>query len=314
MHSRQNPNRYPRRTTQSAQDVRVAASTAQDQPEGFGALTALGARGTGILRRYALVLDAVAASPNGLSFAQIMRDTALPRGTVHRLIGALVEVGYIEPTDNRKVYVLGRRLVRLLYLRTPRETVLDLARPVLERLVERFGETAFLAKLEGDQVESTAMVLPQTERHSYVQPGRVMPLHAAASAKAIFAFQPEDLVQRILQRPRAAFTPKSRTSKKQIMTELADVRKKGFAVCLDELDPGVSSYACPVHVRGGVYHSVGLVGISQRFASVPVAQIVAALREAADELGARLSGHAPNFGRFDEKRTPLARAARSSGA
>lgn len=285
-----------------------------EKPVRVRALAALGARGTGILSRYALVLDAVAASPNGLAFAQIMRDTALPRGTVHRLIGALVEVGYIEPTDNRKVYVLGRRLVRLLYLRTPRETVVDLARPVLERLVERFGETAFLAKLEGEQVESMAMVLPQTQRHSYVQPGRVMPLHAAASAKAIFAFQPEDLVQRILQRPRAAFTPKSRTSKRQILAELAAVRKQGFAVCLDELDAGVSSYACPIHVRGGVYHSVGLVGISQRFATVPVARIVAALGEAADELGARLSGHAPDFVRVERKTAPPARVAKSAGA
>lgn len=274
----------------------------------------LSARGTGILSRYALVLDAVAASPNGLAFAQVMRDTGLPRGTVHRLISALVEVGYIEPTDSRKVYVLGRRLIRLLHLRTPRETVIDLARPVLERLVARFGETAFLAKLEGEQVESMAMVLPQTERHSYVQPGRVMPLHAAASAKAIFAFQPEDLVQRILQRPRAAFTPRSRTSKRQILTELSEVRDKGFAACLDELDPGVSSYACPVHVRGGVYHSVGLVGISQRFARVPVSQIVAALREAADELGARLSGHAPEFAGSERRTAPPARASKSAGA
>lgn len=249
----------------------------------------------GILSRYALILDAVAASPNGLSFAEIMRATNLPRGTAHRLIGALSEVGYIEPADSRKIYVLGRRLVRLLYLRTPREILIDLARPVLERLVERFAETAFLAKLESDRVESIAMVLPEAERHSYVQPGRVMPLHAAASAKAIFAFQPDSLINHVLQRPRDAFTPKSHTAKKQILAELAEVRKKGYAVCLDELDPGVSSYACPIHVRGGVYHSVGLVGISEQLTRVPVSAIVSALKEAANELAARLSGYGPAY-------------------
>lgn len=264
----------------------------------------VGARG-GILSRYALILDAVAASPSGLSFAEIMRATDLPRGTVHRLIGALSEVGYIEPADNRKIYVLGRRLVRLLYLRTPRETVIDLARPVLERLVERFAETAFLAKLEGERVESIAMALPETERHSYVQPGRVMPLHAAASAKAIFAFQPDSLVSRVLQRPRAAFTPRSQTDKKQTLAELAEVRKKGYAVCLDELDPGVSSYACPIHVRGGVYHSVGLVGVSQRLRRVPVSSIVSSLKEAADELAARLSGFGPSYQTAEARTPPL---------
>lgn len=244
----------------------------------------------GTLNRYALVLDAVAASRHGLTFAEIVRDTRLPRGTVHRLIGALVGVGYLANANDRKIYVLGARLMRLLHLGAPPEAVLARARPVLERLVERFRETAFLAKLEADQVESVAMVLPESERHSYVQPGRVMPLHAAASAKAIFAFQPKAAVERVLEQPRAAFTPKSRTNKKQILSELSRVRRTGYAECLDELDPGVSSYACPVHLAEGVFYSVGLVGVSQRLVRVPIEEIVSALSEAAKELGKRLSG------------------------
>jgi DNA-binding IclR family transcriptional regulator len=246
--------------------------------------------GRGILARYVLVLEAVASSRNGLTFIEVMRQTDLPRGTVHRLIGALVEVGYLETRNNRKVYVLGQRPLRLLLLGAPQVAVADCARPVLERLVDRLGETAFLARLAGDQVESAAMVLPESERHSYVQPGRVMPLHAAASAKAIFAFQPETVVDRVLARPRVAFTPRSRTLKRQILSELRRVRETGYAECLDELDPGVSSYACPVHIRGGVLYSVGVVGLSQRLGRVPTSELVAALREAAAELGERLSG------------------------
>lgn len=247
----------------------------------------------GVLNRYALVLDVVAANPNGLIFAEIMRQTKLSRGTVHRLIAALVAVGYIDIVNNRKIYVLGRRLVRLLHLGTPRQTVVELARPVLERLVTRFAETAFLARLEGDRVESIGLVLPETERHSYVQPGRIMPLHAAASAKAIFAFQPEADIKRLLQRPRTAFTAKSLTNREDILAELGRVRESGYAACLDELDAGVSSYACPVRVTGGVLYSVGLVGLSQRLERIPLSQIVAALRQAAVDLGDRLSAYAP---------------------
>lgn len=243
----------------------------------------------GILNRYALVLDVVAASRDGLTFAEVMRHTNLPRGTVHRLIGALVGIGYLENANDRKIYVLGKRLVRLLHLGAPPDAIAVRARPVLERLVERFGETAFLAKLQSDHVESIAMVLPESERHSYVQPGRVMPLHAAASAKAIFAFQPKPVIERILENPRTAFTPKSLTNKKQILSELSRVRRTGYAECLDELDPGVSSYACPVHVGDGVFYSVGLVGVSQRLACVPISELVGALTEAARELGRGLS-------------------------
>ncbi|MCC6469945.1 MAG: helix-turn-helix domain-containing protein [Alphaproteobacteria bacterium] len=246
----------------------------------------------GILGRYARVLDAVAESPDGLAFAEIARKTGLPQGTAHRLIGALLRVGYINASQNRRIYVLGHRLLRLLHLRTPRELVAELARPVLKSLVERFAETAFVAKLEGDEVESIAMVLPEFERHSYVQPGRVMPLHAAASAKAIFAFQDKEFLGQALQRPLVTFTPKSITSKKKVLAELAQVRKAGYAACLDELDPGVSSYACPIPVPGGIFYSVGLVGVSQRLEQYSTATLVAALREAANALGERLSGRA----------------------
>ena len=50
------------------------------------------------------------------------------------------------------------------------------------------------------------------------------------------------------------------------------------------------SYACPVRVAGTVIYSVGLVGIEQGFARFPVSSMVAALREAAEQLSDLLSG------------------------
>jgi DNA-binding IclR family transcriptional regulator len=247
----------------------------------------------GVLGRYAAVLDAVAASPNGLILAEIMRATKLPRGTAHRLINSLLRVGYIEQHENRKIYVLGSRLIRLLHMRLARETLVDVSRPVLAPLAQRFKETAFLAKLEGGVVESAAMVMPERDRHSYVQPGRTMPLHAAASAKAIFAFQDEAFLARALEAKRVAFTAKTRTKRKDVLAELGRVRRDGFAMCLDELDPGVSSYACPVHVAGSVIYSVGLVGIAQNLQRFSVETIVSALRDAAETLGDRLAGLSP---------------------
>lgn len=248
------------------------------------------ANAPGILGRYAVVLDAIAARPEGLILAEIIRITGLPQGTVHRLINALLKVGYIERRENRKIYVVGNRLMRLLYLRLPRATLADIARPVLDELAQRFNETAFLAKLERDTVESVATVMPARDRHAHVQPGRIMPLHAAASAKAIFAFQNDELLGRALAVERDAFTPKTLTRRKDVLAEFERVRSSGYAVCLDELDPGVASYACPVRIGETIVYSVGLVGIAQSVGRFPVPMIVAALREAADRLCALLSG------------------------
>jgi DNA-binding IclR family transcriptional regulator len=244
----------------------------------------------GILFRYAAVLDAIAARPDGLSLTETMQATGLPRGTLHRLLGALQEVGYLANRDSRKIYVLGPRLLRLLHLGVSPASADAVAKPILDGLVEKLGETAFLARLSGDRVESFATAVPNRDGQSHVHPGRDMPIHAAASAKAIFAFQEPSLIKRALQRPRVRFTEDTRVDVAQVRQDLETVRNKGYAVCANELDPGVLSYAVPVPVEGaGVLYSVGLVGLSARLGRYSEAQLASDLRAAAQSISARLS-------------------------
>lgn len=244
----------------------------------------------GILYRYAAVLDAVASRPDGLSLTETMQATGLPRGTVHRLLGALLDVGYLATRDSRKIYGLGPRLARLAHLGVPPASVDTVARPILDALVDKLGETAFLARLAGDRVESFATAVPRQEGQSHVHPGRDMPIHAAASAKAIFAFQEAPLIERALARPRTRYTDDTRVDAKQVRRDLQTVRRKGYAVCANELDPGVLSYAAPVNVEGaGVLYSVGVVGLSARLGRHSETQLAGELRAAAQSISARLS-------------------------
>lgn len=243
----------------------------------------------GILGRYALVLETLAASPDGMTLTELISATGLPRGTLHRLIGSLREVGYIAPRDGRKVYGLGPRLMRLLHLGTPPASVSALAWPMLQELSERFGETAYLAKLTGTHVESAAMVVPDTGGQTFVQPGRVMPIHASSSGKAIFAFQDAELLDKVLEEPRERYTASTVTEDSAVRADLENVRRQGFAICINELDPGVASYACPVRLDGlGVIYAVGLVGLEERVGRFASAEIVAALSDVANHLETRL--------------------------
>ncbi|MCP4472872.1 MAG: IclR family transcriptional regulator [Gammaproteobacteria bacterium] len=245
----------------------------------------------GILNRYALVLDILAATPGGMTLTEITQASGLPRGTTHRLIGALRDVGYIEPINGRKVYVPGARLLRMLHLGTPDEGIARIVHPVLDELVGRYRETAFLAKLGGQQVRTVAMAVPSGENQSYVSPGLIMPVHATASAKVIFAYQDEAFANEILRQPREAFTPKTLVGIEQIRAELKRVQDLGYAICDEELDLGVFSYACPVEIEKiGVIYSVGLVGLTERLKQCPRNDIIADLNVAADRIASLLSG------------------------
>jgi DNA-binding IclR family transcriptional regulator len=74
-----------------------------------------------------------------------------------------------------------------------------------------------------------------------------------------------------------------------VRSDLAKVRRQGFAICINELDPGVASYACPVHLDDiGVVYAVGLVGFEERIGRFDSAEIVAGLRNVAERLASRL--------------------------
>jgi DNA-binding IclR family transcriptional regulator len=241
--------------------------------------------GRAILSRYALVLDAVAQASRALPLAEIGERTGLPQATVYRLVHALLHVGFLAQGERRKHYVVGPRLLRMLCTGMPRGAVRQLAQPILEQLASDFGETAYISKLEGDEVETLAVALPGGEKQAFVHPGRNMPFHAAASAKAILAFAADRLVDEVLAKPHVRYTARTKTTENEIAAELATIRQQGFAVCDQELDPGVLGYACPVRIGGaGVVYALGVVGFADRLGNSSSDAIVSSLRSAAETL------------------------------
>ncbi len=241
------------------------------------------------LGRYVRVLEEVAASNTGLTLTEIAREMGLQPASVHRLVHGLVNLGLLQRSSGSKGFMLGFRLQALLQKTMNLTGYGDLARSALDQLVNEFGETAHLAQLKGDVAESVLMAQPVGSGRTFVQPGRQLPLHAAASGKAILAFQDPDFIARFMTRPREQFTSRTKIGQTEILRELEQIRAEGMAVCDNELDAGVLSYGQPVRVRGGhVLYSVGITGLADRFCLIPRTRVRDRLSEVAAILSERL--------------------------
>ncbi|WP_347309934.1 IclR family transcriptional regulator [Defluviimonas sp. SAOS-178_SWC] len=241
------------------------------------------------LARYVRILEVLVSCPQGLTLTQIAQTVGLQASSAHRLVNALGEIGLVERRADSKTYALGARMERLCRLAVAPPSVVDMAEPELHELVREFSETAYLAQLNGTSVESIAIAVPQDGEMTYVQPGRVMPIHATASAKAILAHQKPDFVRRLLSQPLTRYTDNTSTDPQQVMQELERIRHQGFAVCDNELDPGVLSFAVPVQgADGTVQYAIGISGFSQRMHNKPVKEVAASLRRASRTLAAKL--------------------------
>ncbi len=237
------------------------------------------------LSRYFQIIEAVGSARAGLTLTDIGQRLDLRPATVHRLVSSLKQLDLLANTDGGRNYILGRRLQSLLYSTLAKTEYSHIAGSILKKLVEQLGETVHLAKLNGTNAESVLMEQPRGTNRAFVQPGRELPLHAAASGKAILAFQDEDFIKRYFSGPREKYTENTKVSERVLRKELKQIRETGIAVCDNELDFGVLSYAHPVRVKGGdVLYSLGVTGLTDRLRNVPVADIVTHLSQAADQL------------------------------
>ncbi|KZD04106.1 hypothetical protein AUP43_03095 [Oceanibaculum pacificum] len=247
------------------------------------------------MERYVMALEAVAASPHGLSLSSLAQQCDLPVATTHRLLQALQKTGLVTASGGkRKDYQLGMRLLRLLHAGADDAWVQIAVQPVLDRLANRFGETCFVTRLTGNHVMSLAWAVPEKGLRGYVFPGHMMPPHASASAKAILAYQAPAFIDEILSQPLVKLAQETKTDPAAVKADYAEVRDRRYATCWNEMEPGVGALAVPIELPDvGVIYSLGASGLIERLNSRPLDESLEMMRAAADNLSRALRNSTP---------------------
>ncbi len=236
------------------------------------------------------VLEAVAIAGRAVSPADVQRATGLPRPTCYRLLQTLAEHRLLDQPDGARHYVVGQRLKRIAVLGRPDADVRQAAAPTLKETAVSFGEAVFLSRFRDGAVEIIHVETPDDAARSFIHPGLGnRPLHACSCSKVIAAFADRAFQSEILSKPLRAYTERTKTLPDDIDREFAEIRKRGFAECIEEIEVGVSSVAAPIRIGElGVPFSVGATGPIRRFTDRQRATIGAGLIAVADRIAASL--------------------------
>lgn len=198
------------------------------------------------------ILEFVGPRAEGASFTQMGAALQIPKSSLHALLDALVQRGYLELEAERRRYRLGTRVWEAGQAYPRHHDVIEVARTVLREIVGRVNETAQLARLSGrDNVylakeESSHPLRLQSET------GSRLPAHATGVGKVLLAQMPREELARILGGPSLqCFTPTTYTNLADLTDELSEILRRGFAVDNAEYTPGVFCLAVPVIDRSG---------------------------------------------------------------
>jgi IclR family pca regulon transcriptional regulator len=193
------------------------------------------------------ILGSFGPDRRAMSLTEVAAAAGLARPTARRLLLTLEELGFVRCYRGTfrltpKVMTLGMAYVGSLGL-------WDIARPHLEALVARTGESSSMAQLDGSDIVYVARVCVPKLIALRVDIGTRFPAVRTSQGKVLLAALSPDQVSAALAQPSRSGlpgTPGEHLRGERLREELAEVRARGWALADEELAPGVRSVAVPV--------------------------------------------------------------------
>jgi IclR family transcriptional regulator, acetate operon repressor len=233
------------------------------------------------------LLDLVQRAPGGVGLADVVAATGLPKSSAFRYLATLEDRRYVErdPVDGH--YRAGSGFLPLQTRGL--DVLVERARPLLEAVRDRFGETVNLAVLDGNRTSYAEIVESPRSMRLAARKGDRDPLHCTAVGKAIATMLPAERLRAILEAE--GMPARTETTITDIDTYLGEIeltRDRGYAIDDRENEPDGRCVAVPL----GDPHVLAAVSLSAPAARFPVeevATVAEALGEVARDLMATLA-------------------------
>lgn len=186
-----------------------------------------------VITRALDVLECFSDKHPNLSFKEIGSLIALPESSLFRILMTLQARGYLLQNGDGCYQLPPRLLYGKVHERA--EQLRERVHPFLQLLAGQFNETASLAYLFGDHIHVIDAVETFQEVRMTNKQGRVLPPHCSSLGKAITAFQPPEMISRILEAyGLAPRTHNTMLDRRAVLADFAHICETGVAFDREE--------------------------------------------------------------------------------
>lgn len=188
------------------------------------------------------VLACIARHGQAISAKELATQTQLPLSTLYRHLAPLKKWGWVQEHAQTGAYEPGPLALQLAWGFDHHSYLMAKARPEIEQLVSRSGESVGLMVYLNGQVICLAMQDSAQALRCSFSKGRANSSVRGASAKALLAFLPAALQQSLL----AAQGLDAGLEPEQLLQQLSAIRQQRYATSENEIDLGVWGVSAPV--------------------------------------------------------------------
>jgi DNA-binding IclR family transcriptional regulator len=194
------------------------------------------------------ILDKLGDCPGGSGITEMSDALKTPKSTVHRLIVTMKEAGYVIFDPQTSKYSLGNRVARLGEQLNQQSPLLTFGVPMLEQLTRDCHEASHLAIMQGTEVVYISHEESKEPVRISFGMGHRAPVHCTALGKAFLAGLSETEIWMLYENKKKLdrLTPNTVTSLRELVAEIAIVRKEGIAYDNEEYMTGLRCMAAPI--------------------------------------------------------------------
>lgn len=237
------------------------------------------------------VMEVLAGRDGPMPLSELAAAAGLNVSTCHHLVATLVERGYVLRAGRSRGYMLSLKLSDLAEAASHKFDIINVVQADLKALNEHLREAVQLATIRGSALVTQLRF--DSHMPSHVEADEVKKMraaHATATGKAILAWLPEhEMVRIVSDNGLESFTERTITTLSGLIEELRLVRRTGFAVDEEELEPGVICYGAALRdgtgaVIGSISASIPTSRASQQYRSHIARAVVKCARDVSDRL------------------------------
>ena len=221
---------------------------------------------------------------------EISKEFDMSKSSVYNILNTFADNGWVKKNESTEKYQLSLRLFELGNIVRSGFKLREIALPHMKELVEKTDETVHLTIMDEGEIVYVESVQPDDKLAMSSVIGRRAHMHCTGVGKAILAFQPEEVIDKIIaEKGLPRFTPNTITDKEKLKRHLNKIRKKGYSIDNIEHEYGVKCVGAPIRNENGVvFSSMSITGPSPRFPEEKIEEYSVELLKATNEISKKL--------------------------